>query len=83
LFSFDSQQYLMGYLPVVMLTLNAKYGVLPINNITLAPTPSRRRMSKDHGTEQEGHSLGGPTLSFPRAESRIGSGACWTPAFAG
>ena len=38
-FSFDSQQYLMGYLPVVMLTLNAKYGVLPINNIYTGPNP--------------------------------------------
>jgi simple sugar transport system substrate-binding protein len=37
LFSFDSQQYLMGFLPVVMLTLNAKYGVLPINNIYTGP----------------------------------------------
>jgi simple sugar transport system substrate-binding protein len=39
LFSFDSQQYLMGYLPVVMLTLNAKFGVLPINNIYTGPNP--------------------------------------------
>lgn len=39
LFSFDSQQYLMGYLPVVMLTLNAKYGTLPIKNIYTGPTP--------------------------------------------
>lgn len=39
LFSFDSQQYLMGFLPVVMLTLNAKYGVLPINNIYTGPNP--------------------------------------------
>lgn len=38
LFSFDSQQYLMGYLPVVMLTLNAKYGTLPIKNIYTGPT---------------------------------------------
>ncbi|WP_119302895.1 substrate-binding domain-containing protein [Dongia deserti] len=37
LFSFDAQQYLMGFLPVVMLTLNAKYGVLPINNIYTGP----------------------------------------------
>jgi simple sugar transport system substrate-binding protein len=37
LFSFDSQQYLMGYLPIVMLTLNAKYGVLPISNIYTGP----------------------------------------------
>jgi simple sugar transport system substrate-binding protein len=37
LFSFDSQQYMMGFLPVVMLTLNAKYGVLPINNIYTGP----------------------------------------------
>jgi len=27
----------MGFLPVVMLTLNAKYGVLPINNIYTGP----------------------------------------------
>ncbi|MDQ0474819.1 rhizopine catabolism ABC transporter substrate-binding protein [Labrys wisconsinensis] len=39
LFSFDSQQYLMGYLPIVMLTLNAKYGVLPTKNIYTGPTP--------------------------------------------
>src|SRR5262249_62371533 len=37
LFSFDSQQYMMGFLPVVMLTLNAKYGLLPINNIYTGP----------------------------------------------
>ena len=37
--SFDSQQYLMGYLPIVMLTLNAKYGVLPISNIYTGPNP--------------------------------------------
>ncbi len=39
LFSFDAQQYLMGYLPVVMLTLNAKYGTLPTKNIYTGPTP--------------------------------------------
>jgi simple sugar transport system substrate-binding protein len=39
LFSFDSQQYLMGYLPVVLLTLNAKYGTLPTKNIYTGPTP--------------------------------------------
>lgn len=38
LFSFDSQQYLMGYLPIVMLTLNAKYGTLPTKNIYTGPT---------------------------------------------
>lgn len=38
-FSFDSQQYMMGYLPIVMLTLNAKYGLLPINNIYTGPNP--------------------------------------------
>jgi simple sugar transport system substrate-binding protein len=38
LFSFDSQQYMMGYLPIVMLTLNAKYGVLPIKNIYTGPS---------------------------------------------
>jgi simple sugar transport system substrate-binding protein len=39
LFSFDSAQYMMGYFPVVMLTLNAKYGLLPIKNIYTGPTP--------------------------------------------
>jgi simple sugar transport system substrate-binding protein len=38
LFSFDSQQYMMGYLPIVMLTLNAKYGLLPTSNIYTGPT---------------------------------------------
>lgn len=37
LFSFDSQQYLMGYLPIVLLTLNAKYGIMPLNNIYTGP----------------------------------------------
>jgi simple sugar transport system substrate-binding protein len=37
LFSFDSQQYMMGFLPVVLLTLNAKYGLMPINNIYTGP----------------------------------------------
>jgi simple sugar transport system substrate-binding protein len=39
LFSFDSQQYMMGYLPIVMLSLNARYGLLPISNIYTGPTP--------------------------------------------
>jgi simple sugar transport system substrate-binding protein len=39
LFSFDAQQYLMGYLPVVMLTLHAKYGVLATKNIYTGPMP--------------------------------------------
>jgi len=39
MFSFDSQQYLMGYLPVVMLTLNAKYGVLPTLSVYTGPMP--------------------------------------------
>jgi simple sugar transport system substrate-binding protein len=39
LFSLDSQQYLMGYLPIILLTLNAKYGLLPISNIYTGPTP--------------------------------------------
>ncbi len=38
-FSFDSQQYLMGYLPIIMLTEYAKYGVLPTQNIYTGPTP--------------------------------------------
>lgn len=38
LFSLDSQQYLMGYLPIILLTLNARYGLLPINNIYTGPS---------------------------------------------
>jgi simple sugar transport system substrate-binding protein len=38
-FSFDSQQYLMGYLPVIMLTEYARYGILPTQNIYTGPTP--------------------------------------------
>ncbi len=38
-FSFDSQQYLMGYLPIILLTQNARYGVLPTQNIYTGPTP--------------------------------------------
>lgn len=37
LFSFDAQQYLMGYLPVVFLTLNAKYGIMPTKNVYTGP----------------------------------------------
>ena len=39
LFSFDAQQYLMGYLPVILLTQHARYGVLPTNNIYTGPMP--------------------------------------------
>jgi simple sugar transport system substrate-binding protein len=39
LFSFDAQQYLMGFLPVIMLALHAKYGVLPTKNIYTGPSP--------------------------------------------
>jgi simple sugar transport system substrate-binding protein len=39
LFSLDCQQYLMGYLPIVLLTLNAKFGLLPTSNIYTGPTP--------------------------------------------
>ena len=28
----------MGYLPVILLTLNAKYGLLPISNIYTGPS---------------------------------------------
>jgi simple sugar transport system substrate-binding protein len=38
LFSLDSQQYLMGYLPVILLTLNARYGLMPISNIYTGPS---------------------------------------------
>jgi simple sugar transport system substrate-binding protein len=37
-FSFDAQQYLMGYLPVILLTQYARYGVLPTANIYTGPS---------------------------------------------
>ena len=33
----DAQQYLMGYMPVVFLTQNAKYGVTPIGTVETGP----------------------------------------------
>jgi simple sugar transport system substrate-binding protein len=37
LFALDSQQYLQGYLPVVLFTLRAMYGTLPSSNILTGP----------------------------------------------
>ena len=37
LFGIDSQQYLMGYLPVTLLAQNAMYGTLPVSNIYTGP----------------------------------------------
>jgi simple sugar transport system substrate-binding protein len=37
LFALDSQQYLQGYLPVVLFTLKAMYGTLPSSNILTGP----------------------------------------------
>jgi simple sugar transport system substrate-binding protein len=36
-FSIDQQQYLQGYLPVVFLALNAKYGLIPGGNVPSGP----------------------------------------------
>jgi simple sugar transport system substrate-binding protein len=36
-FTIDQQPYLQGYLPVVFLTQNAKYGVMPIGTIKTGP----------------------------------------------
>jgi simple sugar transport system substrate-binding protein len=36
-FALDAQQYMMGYLPVVMLNNQAKYGLLPMNNVYTGP----------------------------------------------
>ncbi len=36
-FAIDQQPYLQGYLPVMALTLNARYGVFPGNNINSGP----------------------------------------------
>ena len=36
-FTIDQQPYLQGYLPVVFLTQNAKYGVTPIGTIETGP----------------------------------------------
>jgi simple sugar transport system substrate-binding protein len=37
LFAIDSQQYLMGYLPVVFFTMKAMYGTLPTANVMTGP----------------------------------------------
>ncbi len=37
LFAIDQQQYLQGYLPVVFLTLNAKYGLMPAGVVMTGP----------------------------------------------
>ncbi|HZW47868.1 MAG TPA: sugar ABC transporter substrate-binding protein [Microvirga sp.] len=36
-FAIDQQQYLQGYLPVVFLTLNAKYGLIPGGDVPSGP----------------------------------------------
>jgi simple sugar transport system substrate-binding protein len=36
-FAIDQQQYLQGYLPVVFLSLNAKYGLIPGGNVPSGP----------------------------------------------
>ena len=36
-FGIDQQPYLQGYMPVVVLTLYNRYGVLPGNNINSGP----------------------------------------------
>ncbi|MGO4570485.1 sugar ABC transporter substrate-binding protein [Microvirga sp. 2TAF3] len=36
-FAIDQQQYLQGYLPVVFLALNAKYGLIPGGNVPSGP----------------------------------------------
>jgi simple sugar transport system substrate-binding protein len=38
MFGIDSQPFLMGYLPVVFLTLHAMYGAQPIDNVWTGPT---------------------------------------------
>jgi simple sugar transport system substrate-binding protein len=37
MFGIDSQQYLMGYLPVVFFTMKAMYGTLPTANVMTGP----------------------------------------------
>ena len=37
MFAIDQQQYLQGYLPVVVLTLHAKYGLLPGADVLTGP----------------------------------------------
>jgi simple sugar transport system substrate-binding protein len=37
LFAIDQQQYLQGYLPVVFLTLNARYGLMPAGVVMTGP----------------------------------------------
>ena len=37
MFGIDSQQYLMGYLPVVFFTMKAMYGTLPTADVMTGP----------------------------------------------
>jgi simple sugar transport system substrate-binding protein len=37
MFGIDSQQYLMGYLPVVFFTMKALYGTLPTADVMTGP----------------------------------------------
>ena len=37
LFALDSQQYLMGYLPVVFFTMKAMYGTMPTADVMTGP----------------------------------------------
>ena len=37
MFAIDQQQYLQGYLPVVVLTLHAKFGLLPGADVLTGP----------------------------------------------
>ena len=37
MFAIDSQQYLMGYLPVVLFTMKAMYGTLPTADVMTGP----------------------------------------------
>lgn len=36
-FAIDQQPYLQGYLPITFLTLNARYGLMPSNNVNSGP----------------------------------------------
>ena len=58
-FAIDQQQYLQGYLPVVFLALNAKYGLDPRRQRAVRPEPDHQGEGRaGRRPVRQGHSLG-------------------------
>ena len=73
LFAIDSQQYLMGYLPVVFFTMKAMYGTLPTANVMTGPAFIMKGQGGNVlGAQQAGHplALGAAGAGHPRPAPR-------------